>query len=783
MNLKNILVSGAFIAAAISMSAVTPAIPRDEKIEEEIGRRLKTMTLDEKVGQMCELELGALGDMDPGRNPGMKFNEARLDEVFGRWKVGSILNAPGIALTPEQWYKVVSTVQASSLKHIGIPTIYGLDMNHGASYTIGATLMPQNINMAATFNRALAHRGGEITAYETRACDVPWTYNPTVDLSRNPLWPRVWENYGEDAYLSAVMATATVAGMQGPDPNNIDRYHIAANVKHFMGYGAPVSGKDRTHSSIGEQEMREKHFAPYLKAITEGKALSIMVNSTTNNGMPFHANTRYLTGWLKDELNWDGLIVTDWADINNLYTRDFVAANKKEAIAMAINAGIDMAMEPYNTDFCELLKEAVEEGLVAMERIDDAVARVLRMKYRLNLFTTPDTNYKEYPKFGSEEFAAASRQAATESMVLLKNEASILPLKAGTKIFVAGPNANSMRSLNGGWTYTWQGHLTDSLNDIAHVRYTTILRALRARFGADNVAYKPGVVYDRDAQWTGNWGKEIEKAPITAADVAGSDVIVACIGETSYCETPGNIDDLRLSPLQVKLVKELYATGKPVILILNEGRPRLIADIVDDAKAIVDIMLPSNYGGEALASLLAGDANFSGRLPITYPKHPGALVAYDYKKGELVETMAGAYNYDATIDVQWPFGYGLSYTTFEYSNLRASATTFKAGDTLRFEVDVTNTGEREGMESVLLYSSDLVATTSPDVRRLRAFDKITLKPGETKTVTLEVPANDLAFVGYDGNWILEKGDFRISTGNQSVTVTATETYKWTTPNK
>jgi len=781
MHVAKFLAAPLLLLSVATAAAVNPAIPRDDKIEKEIASRLAKMSLDEKVGQMCELTLGMIGQMDPATNPEMKIDRERLDEVIGKWKIGSILNVADIALTPEQWWKVVKPIQDASMKQIGIPCVYGLDMNHGASYTIGATLMPQNINMAATFNPELARRGGEITAYETRACNVPWTYNPTVDLSRNPLWPRVWENYGEDACLSSVMGTATVIGMQGPDPNNIDRFHIAANMKHFMGYGSPVSGKDRTHSSIGEQEMREKHFAPYLKAIREGKLLSIMVNSTTNNGVPFHANARYLTQWLKEDLNWDGLIVTDWADINNLYTRDFVAADKKEAIAMAINAGIDMAMEPYNTDFCTLLKEAVADGLVSMERIDDAVARVLRMKLRLNLFKEPNTNFKDYPEFGGKKFAETSLRAATESMVLLKNDDSVLPLRQGTKIFVTGPNANSMRCLNGGWTYTWQGHLTDALPTSG--QYNTILEALEQKFGKENVTYKPGVTYERDAQWTGNWGKESAAEPVTAADVAAADVIIACIGETSYCETPGNIDDLRLSPLQVKLVNDLYATGKPVVLILNEGRPRLIADIVPGAKAIVDIMLPSNYGGDALAALLSGEANFSGRLPITYPKHPGALVAYDYKKGELVETMAGAYNYDATIDVQWPFGFGMSYTTFAYSNLRPSATTFRSGDTLKFTVDVTNTGAREGMESVLLYSSDLVATTSPDVRRLRAFTKINLKPGETRTVTLEVPADELAYVGYDEKWILEKGDFRISVADQSVIVTATETHKWDTPDK
>lgn len=769
------LIAGIFLAGTASAQAAAPIIPRDDAMEERIAALLKKMTLEEKIGQMTQLEVVTLGCDYTEKNPNLKLSPERLDDVIGAHKVGSILNVPKIALTASQWCEVVSQIQDYSMKTLGIPCIYGLDMNHGASYVLDATLFPQNINMGATFNRELVKRGGEITAYETRASDVPWTFNPTVDLSRDPRWPRVWENYGEDAYLNSELGTAAVLGLQGDDPNRIDRYHIAANLKHFMGYGAPVSGRDRTHSSIGEQEMREKHFAPYLAGIKNGHALSIMVNSTTNNGMPFHANAKYLTTWLKEQLNWDGMIVTDWSDINNLYTREGVAANKKEAIKIAINAGIDMAMEPYKTDYCTLLKELVEEGEVAMSRIDDACARVLRMKMRLGLFEMPDTYYKDYPLFASAEFAKASREAATQSMVLLKNEDGILPLKKGTRILLTGPNANSMRALNGGWTYTWQGHLTDRLGE----QYNTIYESLCNKFGAGNVIYEPGVTYAQDRDWQFDTIVGIDRAVEAAADV---DVILACIGENSYCETPGNINDLTLSANQLKLVEALSATGKPVALILNEGRPRIINSIVDGAKAIVDIMLPSNYGGDALADLLAGDANFSGKLPFTYPKHSASLKTYDYKRGESAKTMEGAYNYDAVVDLQWLFGYGLSYTTFEYSNLRVDKPVFKSGDMLNFEVDVTNTGKVAGMESVLLFSSDIVATTSPDIRRLRQFDKISLNPGETRTVKLSVPADDLAYVGYDENWILEKGDFIIQAGDQTITVTASETKKWDTPN-
>lgn len=770
-----LLIAGIFLSGTIA-EAVNPIIPRDEAMEARIADMVKRMTVEEKIGQMTQLEVVTLGCDYTEKNPNLKLSAERLDDVIGTHKVGSILNVPKIALTAAQWCEVVSQIQDYSMKAIKIPCIYGLDMNHGASYVLDATLFPQNINMGATFNRELVKRGGEITAYETRASDVPWTFNPTVDLSRDPRWPRVWENFGEDAFLNSELGTAAVLGLQGDNPNKIDRYHIAANLKHFMGYGAPVSGRDRTHSSIGEQEMREKHFAPYLAGIKNGHALSIMVNSTTNNGVPFHANAKYLTTWLKEQLNWDGLIVTDWSDINNLYTREGVAANKKEAIKLAINAGIDMAMEPYKTDYCTLLKELVDEGEVPMSRIDDACARVLRMKMRLGLFETPDTYYKDYPLFASEEFAKASREAATQSMVLLKNDDNILPLRKGARILLAGPNANSMRALNGGWTYTWQGHLTDRLG----AQYNTIYESLCDKFGKDNVVYEPGVTYMPDRDWQFDTIVGIDKAVAASRDV---DVILACIGENSYCETPGNINDLALSANQLKLVEELSATGKPVVLILNEGRPRIISGIVDGAKAIVDIMLPSNYGGDALADLLAGDANFSGKLPFTYPKHSASLKTYDYKKGESAKTMEGAYNYNAVVDLQWLFGYGLSYTTFEYSNLRVDKPEFKSGDMLNFEVDVTNTGKVAGMESVLLFSTDVVASTSPDIRRLRQFDKISLNPGETRTVKLSVPADDLAFVGYDEKWILEKGDFIIQVGDKTLNITAAETKKWDSPNR
>lgn len=772
--MTTVMCAGA-IASAVGQTA--PAIPSDPVIEANIQQWLKKMTLEEKIGQMCEITIDVVTDFEKSRD-GFTLSEAMLDTVIGKYKVGSLLNVPlSVAQKKKVWAKAIRQIQEKSMKEIGIPCIYGVDEIHGTTYTLDGTLFPQGVNMGATFNRTLVRRGAEISAYETKASCVPWTYAPVVDLGRDPRWPRMWENYGEDAYLNTVMGVEAVLGFQGSDPNHIGRYNVAACVKHYMGYGVPVSGKDRTPSAIPRSELREKHFAPYLAAIRAG-ALSVMVNSAVDNGMPFHANKELLTDWLKRDLNWDGLIVTDWADINNLCTRDHIAATKKEAIKIAINAGIDMSMVPYETSFCTYLKELVEEGEVPMSRIDDAVARVLRLKYRLGLFDNPYWDIAEYDKFGSPEHAAEALRAAEESEVLLKNDGNLLPLKQGTKILLAGPNANSMRCLNGGWSYSWQGHRADEFAGA----YNTIYEALCNKFGKDNITYEPGVTYapyKNDNWWEEN-PAEIEKAVAAAAN---ADVIIACIGENSYCETPGNLNDMTLSANQRNLVKALAATGKPVILVLNEGRPRIINDIEPLAKAVVHVMLPGNYGGDALANLLAGDVNFSGKLPYTYPKYINSLATYDYKPCENVGQMAGNYNYDAVMDVQWLFGFGLSYTSYAYSNLKVDKSSFAPGDVITVSVDVTNTGSVEGKESVLLYSSDLVASSTPDIKRLRGFDKISLKPGETKTVTLKLAADDLAFVGYDGLWRLEKGDFVLACGGKTVTVTCTDTKVWNTPNR
>ena len=774
--LASVLCTGVCLTAGGQKPA--PAIPSDPVIEAHIQEWLKKMTLEEKIGQMCEITIDVVSDFEASKKNGFTLNPAMLDTVIGKYKVGSLLNVPlSVAQKKEKWAEAIKQIQDLSMKEIGIPCIYGVDQIHGTTYTLDGTMFPQGINMGAAFNRELTEKAAAISAYETKAGCIPWTYAPVVDLGRDPRWSRMWENYGEDCYVNAEMGKASVRGFQGSDPNHIGEYNVAACMKHYMGYGVPVSGKDRTPSSISRSDMREKHFAPFLAAIRQG-ALSVMVNSGVDNGVPFHANRELLTEWLKEDLNWDGMIVTDWADINNLCTRDHIAATKKEAVKIAINAGIDMSMVPYEVSFCDYLKELVQEGEVPMSRIDDAVARVLRLKYRLGLFENPYWDIKKYNKFGSEEFARVALQAAEESEVLLKNEGNILPLAKGTKILLAGPNANSMRCLNGGWSYSWQGHLADQCAGA----YNTIYESLCNKYGKENIIYEPGVTYapyKNDNWWEENQ-PEIEKS---VAAASRADVIIACIGENSYCETPGNLTNLTMSENQRNLVKALAATGKPVILILNQGRPRIINDIVPLAKAVVNVMLPSNYGGDALANLLAGDTNFSGKMPFTYPKHINALANYDYKPCENMGQMGGNYNYDSVMDVQWEFGFGLSYTTYSYSNLKVDKTSFTADDVLTVSVDVTNTGKVAGKESVLLYSKDLVASSTPDNIRLRNFEKIELNPGETKTVTMQLKGSDLAFVGYDGKWRLEKGDFKLKCGNQWTDIQCSETKVWDTPNK
>ena len=772
--MKKLLLSISMLAFAYTTSANVPVIKSDPKIEAQVEQTLKKLTLEEKIGQMMELVTDLFGAND--KNGVFYIDEHKTDSILSRYKIGSILNAPNTcAPTAKQWEKYIEQIQKISMKRIGIPCVFGLDQNHGSTYTQDGTLFPQNINVAATFNREIARHSAEATAYETRAVSVPWTYSPTVDLGRDARWPRIWENFGEDCYLSSEMGKAMVYGFQGEDPNNIDQYHIATSMKHFMGYGVPWTGKDRTPAYISPANLREKHFAPFLAGLQAG-ALTVMVNSASVNGMPMHANKEILTGWLKEETGWDGVLITDWADINNLYTREMVAKDKKDALRIAINAGIDMIMEPYSCDACGYLIELVKEGKIPMSRIDDACRRVLRMKYRLDLFKNPTQKLKNYPKFGGEEFAKLALEGATESMVLLKNERNILPLQHGKKILLTGPNANQMRCLDGGWSYTWQGHRADEFAG----KYNTIYEAFCNEYGKENVVLNQGVTYNEKGKYWEENEPQILGAVAAAKD---ADVIVACIGENSYTETPGNLTDLWLSENQRNLVKALAQTGKPVILVLNEGRPRLIADIEPLAQGIIDILIPGNMGGDALVNLVSGKSNFSGKMPYTYPKEINSLANYDFKKSEEVGTMEGAYDYNAKITQQWGFGYGLSYTSYQYSNLKVSKSDFRHGDIIKVSVDVKNTGKVAGKESILLFSSDLVASMVPDGRRLRAFDKVELQPGETKTVTFELKADDLAFVGWDGKWRLEEGDFKLMIADQTASVHCADTYLWQTANR
>lgn len=810
--MKHRMFVSALLGAAVALPAWSQCIPRDEKVEAQVEALLGKMSLKDKVGQMCELAIDlfqpsprALNDKSSRTLANGLLSAEAVERIFSDYRIGSVLNVPtSTAITPEQWAGVIHAFNVASEKHCGVPQIYGVDQIHGASYTKGATYFPQEVGQGASFNPAISRRIGEITAYETRACLIPWAYSPVMDISRSPLWPRMWESFGEDVLLNGTMAAAMTQGLQGEDANHIGLYNVAACLKHYLAYGAAVSGKDRTPSSVTYRELMEKYFQPFRMCIEAG-ALSLMVNSANNNGVPFHANRKLLTEWLKEGLGWDGMIVTDWADIDNIWKRDRVAADKKEAIMMAVNAGIDMTMDPYSTDFCTLLTELVEEGKVPMSRIDDAVRRILRLKIRVGLMDrqTWDIPYdaskgrrvvkgrglrdlkRIYADFAGDKFAEEATRMTEECMVLLKNEKDLLPLRKGSKLFVCGPNANSYRAMNGGWTYTWQGQSTNKV--AAEIgKYRTFLAAIQDKFGKDNVAFSEMVRYDDNNFNLDHQVPETlqEDGNSTADKIKAADVILAFIGENSYTETPGNIDDLNLSPNQQEMVQALSGYGKPVVLVLNEGRPRIINGIEPLAQAVVHTFLPGNYGGLALANLLAGDSNFSGRLPFTYPKYHGSFITYDCKPCEYVETMPGAYNYEANTTVQWTFGSGLSYSTVKYANLTvetpqadgkvqptrgmtpASAAGNRYSGDIRFTVELTNTSDRSVKEPVLLFVSDLVASLTPDVKRLRAFTKVELAARETKTVTLTVRPSDLAFVNEDMQWVLEPGKFRAAIGNQ-----------------
>lgn len=759
MNKLYILICIPFCAFLLSCSSRAGMNENDNRAKELLSR----MTLEEKVGQMAQITFDVIGK-GPNRYASfepLSFDSAELRKALVDYHIGSVLNtANNKANTPEIWFNLISQIQEVAVNEtrLGIPVLYGIDAIHGATYTAGATMFPQQIAQAATFNRALVREAAEITAYETRASGIPWNFSPVLDLGSDPRFARQWETFGEDPYLCSELGVQAVDGYEGEDNDISHPEKVAACVKHFLGYMTPSSGKDRTPANISEQELREYHL-PSFKAAIEAGAHSVMINSGIINGIPVHANYNILTRLLKEELGFRGIIATDWADIENLYGRDRIARDDKEAIMLAINAGIDMSMIPYNYEvFCDNLLELVREGKVKEARIDDAVARILEMKFKLGLFETPTTGYRDYPRFGSTEFEEAAYRAAAESITLLKNENNALPLDKGVKLLVTGPNAHSMRTLNGAWTYSWQGEKVEMFAE----KHNTILEAIRENAGKENVTYVPGVSYKMEGQYYEEYTDRMDEA-VAAAKKA--DAIILCIGENSYAETPGNLNDLYIPDLQTELAEKLMATGKPVIVALNEGRPRIISRFEERAQAVVQVYLPGNFGGDALAAILFGEVNPSGRLPYTYPRYPNSLISYIHKPSEERETMAGAYNYSADFNPQYEFGHGLSYTTFEYTNLVLSDSMLEEGKTIKASVEVTNTGQRDGKETVLMFVSDLTATLiTPDVKRLRGFEKISLAPRERKTVSFEIAPEDIAFVNHENRKITEPGEFKLTIG-------------------
>ncbi len=745
--------------------------PKNNSTEARVEELIKKMTLKEKVGQMAQVTLDVIteGPNEFASNEPLQLDNDHVRKALVEYGVGSILNtANNRARTPEKWNQIIGELQEVAMNEtrIKIPIIYGIDAIHGTTYTAGATMFPQEIAQAATFNRELVRKGAEICAYETRASSIPWNFSPVLDIGRDPRFPRIWEGFGEDVYLSSELGKQMIDGYEGVNNDISDKTKVASCLKHFLGYSVPVSGKDRTPAFIPEIELRERHLPPFQAAIEAGSH-SIMINSGLINGVPVHASYEILTSLLKEELGFQGLVVTDWKDIENLHLRDKVASTQKEAVKLAINAGIDMSMIPYNFNFCDYLVELVEEGEVSMDRIDDAVRRILTLKYELGLFETPVTNIKDYPKFGSEEFEKASYDVAAEVMTLLKNEGNILPLKKGSKVLVTGPNANSMRSLNGGWTYSWQG---EKIEEFAQ-KYHTILEAIELENGKENVTFVQGVAYNETGKY---WEENVIDIDAVAKAAADVDYVVLCLGENTYTEKPGDLHDLTISTNQIELANAVAKAGKPVILVLNEGRPRVIKDFEREMDGILMAYLPGNFGGDAIADVLFGDVNPSGRLPYTYPMYTNTLVTYDHKPSEEQNKMEGMYDYESDFAIQFPFGFGLSYTTFEYSDLEVSDESMDASGSVTISVNVKNTGNVEGKEAVLLYITDEYASITPDVKRLRGFEKVGLNPGESAHVEFTISARDVAFIAKDLNWTVEKGDYEINIGGLTDKFSITE---------
>ena len=734
--------------------------------ERRAAEMVSKMTLAEKIGQMSQItvDLVCKGQDTPPTST-LEIDADKVREAVVKYHVGSILNAPGTrARTPQWWTKAVEQIQEVATKEtrMKIPVIYGLDQIHGATYTAGSTMFPQEIGIAATWNPAHARKMGEITAYETRASNVPWNFSPVLDLGLDPRFPRQYEGFGEDPYIGSVFGYELVKGYEGDDNNIANPTKVASCIKHFIGYSAPISGKDRTPAYIPENVLLEYH-VPAFKAAIDAGAHTIMINSGIINNVPVHASYELMTKLLRQDLGFQGMIVTDWEDINKLYNRDKMVPSIKEAIKAGINAGIDMSMIPYNyKEFCDLLTELVNEGQVPMSRIDDAATRVLTVKIKLGLFETPNTYAKDYPEFNSKAFQQASYNAAADGITLLKNNNNVLPLSKGAKILVTGPNAVSKRALNGGWTFSWQGEKIDEFGDLYH----NILDAVQQKFGKANVSYVPGVSYTKETKWDTEHKDRFDEAIAAAKNV---DYIILCLGENSYCEKPGDLNDLYLNDLQTELAQEMLKLGKKVILVLSEGRPRLISKFSSKVDGIVQTYLPGIYGADALADILAGDVNPSGKLPYTYPAYPNSLVPYFHKYSDEQVNTDAAYNYEGDYNFEYPFGYGLSYTTFAYSNIKLdkSQLPLHSNEEVTISVDIKNTGSRDGKEVVQLYTSDLVASLVPDVKRLRRFEKVALKAGETKTVTFKLKLNDLSFINLENKRVVEPGDFEFQVGSSS----------------
>jgi beta-glucosidase len=741
--------SDAFFQAALRRAK--PARDYTRRIEALLSR----MTLEEKVGQMTQLQIGMIST---GRDQEIQIDPAKLEKAIVQYGVGSILNVQDQALPIDKWHQIIRQIQeASQRTRLKIPVIYGIDSIHGANYVQGSTLFPQEIGMAATWNPALMQRAAEISGAETRAAGIPWSFSPVLDIGRQPLWPRFWETFGEDPYLAKVMGVSFVRGMEGDDVSSPN--HVATSLKHYMGYSLPLNGRDRTTALIPENYLREYVLPPFDAAVKAG-AHTIMVNSAEINGVPGHINHHILTDILRGELGFQGFVVSDWEDIKKLVTQWRVAGDEKEATRLAVMAGIDMSMVPSDYSFADLLVALVKEGKVPVSRINEAVRRILRVKFELGLFENAMPNPALKSNLGTNASRDVSLQAARESITLLKNTNNLLPLSKNRKVLVTGPTAHSLVSLNNGWTYVWQG----SEESLYPKDRPTILQAIEAKVGK-NMTYVPGTRIRRASDGaSNNTPTDIDEEVDIAAAVRAArdaDVVVLCLGEGSYTETPGNITDLNLSEVQLRLAEAIRATGKPFVLVLVEGRPRIINRIADGAQAILMAYNPSNEGGTAVADILFGDYNPSGRLPFTYPRTPNGLVTYDHK---LFETEATDYG-NMAFNPQFEFGYGLSYTTFTYSNLRLGQKAMPANGTMNVQVTVTNNGQRAGKETMILYVRDVVASLTPAGKRVKRFAKIYLEPGQTKTLTFTLRRDDLSFIGTDNKPTVEPGDFDVMVGN------------------